>query len=123
MTWRPVRYPVPDQLSETHQADAALAEAVESSGRSRDEVIAGLLRLVTVDEPRPSHPLAGQPRRPASSRAGRVSSHGGLLNTDTDHGAVVLGVAHEAFLSAWPPPAEAIAANVTALRARRVVEQ
>lgn len=32
-----------------------------------------------------------------------------LLTTDADNGAVVIGVAHEAFLSAWPPLAEAIA--------------
>ena len=32
-------------------------------------------------------------------------------------------VAHEAFLSAWPPLAAAIAANATALRARRRIEQ
>lgn len=34
----------------TRQADAALAEATAASGRRREEVIAGLLRLVTVDE-------------------------------------------------------------------------
>jgi hypothetical protein len=34
----------------THQADAALRDAVAASGRSCEEVIAGLLRLVTVDE-------------------------------------------------------------------------
>lgn len=36
---------------------------------------------------------------------------------------MVVGVAHEAFLSAWPPLAEAIAGAATALRTRRVVEQ
>ena len=34
----------------TRQADAALAEAVKAGGRTRDQVIADLLRLVTVDE-------------------------------------------------------------------------
>jgi hypothetical protein len=34
----------------TSQADAALAAAVATGGRSTEEVIAGLLRLVTVDE-------------------------------------------------------------------------
>jgi hypothetical protein len=34
----------------TRQADAALAEAAEAGGRSRPQVIGGLLRLVTVDE-------------------------------------------------------------------------
>lgn len=45
-----------------------------------------------------------------------------LLTTDTDDGTTVIGVAHEAFLAAWPPLAEVIAANASALRARRVVE-
>jgi WD domain, G-beta repeat len=45
-----------------------------------------------------------------------------LLATDADNGAVVIGVTHEAFLSAWFPLAEAITANVSALRARRAVE-
>lgn len=31
------------------QADAALADAIATGGRSREQVIAGLLRLVTVD--------------------------------------------------------------------------
>ncbi|MGB6164440.1 MAG: hypothetical protein WCF33_04590 [Pseudonocardiaceae bacterium] len=46
-----------------------------------------------------------------------------LLITDTDNGSAVVGVAHEAFLSTWAPLAQAIAANVSALRTRRVVEQ
>ena len=35
----------------------------------------------------------------------------------------MIGVAHEAFLSAWPPLTQAIADNASALRARRAVEQ
>ena len=46
-----------------------------------------------------------------------------LLTTDRDNDQVVVGVAHEAFLSAWPPLAEAITAASTALRARRRIEQ
>ncbi|MGB6161569.1 MAG: hypothetical protein WBF75_03125 [Pseudonocardiaceae bacterium] len=34
----------------THQAELALADASTASGQGRGEVIAGLLRLVTVDE-------------------------------------------------------------------------
>ncbi len=45
----------------TRQADAALAAAVASGDRSREEVIAGLLRLATVDEQGRPHPLAGSP--------------------------------------------------------------
>jgi hypothetical protein len=49
-----------------------------------------------------------------------------LLTTDTDdtgQGGVVVSVAHEAFLSAWAPLAQAIQDNVSALRARRAIEQ
>ncbi|HEU0087778.1 MAG TPA: TIR domain-containing protein [Pseudonocardiaceae bacterium] len=108
----------------THQADAALAAAVAVGGRDRAQVIAGLLRVVTVDE-------QGRPTRWRTARdelSAPVRSEldcfvaRRLLTTDTDHGTVVLGVAHEAFLSVWPPLAEAIAANVAALRARRAVE-
>ena len=45
------------------------------------------------------------------------------MTTDTDDGADVVEVAHEAFLSAWPPLATMIADNATALRARRRIEQ
>ncbi|MDQ3153956.1 MAG: TIR domain-containing protein [Actinomycetota bacterium] len=108
----------------THQADAALAEAIGAGGRSREEVVAGLLRLVTVDE-------QGRPTRWRIQRAELPDAvvteldtfvTRRLLTTDTDNDAVVIGVAHEAFLSAWRPLAEAITANVTALRARRAVE-
>ncbi|MGH3866548.1 MAG: TIR domain-containing protein [Pseudonocardiaceae bacterium] len=106
----------------TRQADAALAEA---SGRGREEVIAGLLRLVTVDE-------QGRPTRwrvPRDELPGPVIREldafvrRRLLTTDTTQGSVVVGVAHEAFLSAWAPLAQAIEENASALRARRAVEQ
>ncbi|MGQ0774632.1 MAG: nSTAND1 domain-containing NTPase [Pseudonocardiales bacterium] len=106
------------------QADTALAEALTAGGRSSAEVIAGLLQLVTVDEQ--GGPTRWRVRRDAlpapvvTELDAFVARR--LLSTDTDNGAVVIGVAHEAFLSAWPPLAEAITANVTALRARRAVE-
>ena len=109
----------------TGQADAALAEAVETGGRGREEVIAGLLRLVTVDEQgRPTRwriPLEDLPTPVGTELDVFVTRR--LLTTDTTNGTVVIGVAHEAFLSAWPPLAQAIAANASALRARRAVEQ
>ncbi len=46
-----------------------------------------------------------------------------MLTTDTINDTVVIGVAHEAFLSAWPPLAQTIAENASALRARRALEQ
>jgi WD40 repeat protein len=106
------------------QADIALAEAGGATGRASEEVIAGLLRLVTVDEQ--GAPTRWRVRRDElpgpvvpelDAFVGRR-----LLSTGTDNGVVMIGVAHEAFLSAWPPLAQVIAANVTALRARRAIE-
>ncbi|MGH3772030.1 MAG: WD40 repeat domain-containing protein, partial [Pseudonocardiaceae bacterium] len=111
----------------SRQADAALAEALTVGGRRREEVIAGLLRLVTVDEQ--SHPTRWRipreelPTPVVTELDAFVTTR--LLTTDTTNGngTVVIGVTHEAFLSAWPPLAQAIAANASALRARRAVEQ
>lgn len=108
----------------TRQADAALAKAIAASGRSHEQVIAGLLRLVTVDE-------QGRPTRWRITHAelpepvlieldAFIAQR--LLTTDTDNGTSVIGVTHEAFLSVWPPLAQAIAANASALRARRAIE-
>jgi energy-coupling factor transporter ATP-binding protein EcfA2 len=109
----------------THQADLALAEANAASGRGRGEVIAGLLRLVTVDEQ--GHPTRWRvPRDELLELVIReldVFVTRRLVSTDTENGTVVMGVAHEAFLSAWAPLAQAIAENASALRARRAVEQ
>ncbi len=106
------------------QADAALAAAVAAGGRRREQVIAGLLRLVTVDEHgRPTRwrvDRAELPEPVVTELDAFVTRR--LVTTDTDNGTVVIGVAHEKFLSAWPPLAETIAKNVTALRARRAVE-
>src|SRR4051794_12510735 len=107
------------------QADAALAAAVTTGGRAPDQVVKELLRLVTVDEQ----------GRPTRWRVRRDEIPGSvltefepfvdrrLLTTDAEDDHVVLGVAHEAFLSAWPPLNEAITAAASALRARRQVEQ
>jgi len=107
------------------QADAALADAMAASGRTRDQVIAGLLRLVTVDEHgRPVRWRADRDELPDPVRAeldAFVARR--LLTTDTDSGTAVLAVAHEAFLSAWPPLAAAVTAAAAGLRARRAVEQ
>jgi WD40 repeat protein/energy-coupling factor transporter ATP-binding protein EcfA2 len=114
-----------------HQADAALAEALSCTGRSGEDVIAALLWLVTVDEQaRPTRWRIRRDELPAAVVAqldAFVTRR--LLTIDSDHATVsdpanvVIGVTHEAFLYAWPPLAQAISANVTALRARRAVEQ
>ncbi|MGH3821811.1 MAG: TIR domain-containing protein [Pseudonocardiaceae bacterium] len=119
-----------DQLGEvqgalTRQADAALADARATTGRDRKDVIAGLLRLVTVDEH--GHPTRWRVPRDELpepvTREADVFIARRLLATDTDNGSVVIGVAHEAFLSSWAPLAHAINENASALRARRIVEQ
>ena len=108
------------------QADAARAEARVASGRGSDEVIAGLLRLVTVDENgQPTRwrvPRAELPKSALKEMGAFVDRR--LVITDTDKsGAALIGVTHESFLSAWPPLAEAIARHATALRMRRAVER
>jgi len=109
----------------TRQADAALADASAATGRNGTEVIAGLLRLVTVDEQgRPTRwrvPRDELPEPVTRELDAFVTRR--LLTTDTHNDSVVMGVAHEAFLSAWAPLAQAIEENATALRARRAVEQ
>ena len=111
----------------TRQADAALADAVAASGRSREEVIAGLLRLVTVDKD-------GRPSRRRVLRAELPDPVVIELDTfikcrllttasENEEGSVFVGVAHETFLSAWRPLARAIAAVASALRVRDEVEQ
>ncbi|OLT06305.1 hypothetical protein BJF90_17770 [Pseudonocardia sp. CNS-004] len=109
----------------TRQADAALADAVRAGGRDRDDVLAGLLRLVTVDEQ--GNPTGWRVDRSELPRAVDAELDAfvarRLLVTDTDaDGSAVIGVAHEAFLTEWPPLSEAIDAEATALRARRAVE-
>ncbi|MGR6963200.1 NACHT and WD repeat domain-containing protein [Geodermatophilus sp. URMC 61] len=107
------------------QADVALTDAVTAGGRDRDQVIRELLRLVTVDEQ--GRPTRWRVRR--DELPGQVLTElqpfidRRLLTTDAEHDHVVLGVAHEAFLSAWPPLEKAITASTAALRARRQVER
>ena len=108
----------------TRQADLALGEAMQARGHGREEVIRALLRLVTVDaDGRPTRwrvrlaDLAAVDAEltPFVNRRLLITDRG----TETDDRAAVLEVAHEAFLSAWAPLAEAVADNSTALRARR----
>lgn len=111
------------------QADTALQNATKASGRSEADVIASVLELVTVDED-------GQPTRRVVDRAELAEVvvteldafvERRLLTTtareERDHTVVELSVAHEAFLSGWPPLKAAIEGTRTALQARRAVEQ
>lgn len=109
----------------TREADAAIDDALAAGVGSREEVIAGLLRLVTVDEQ--GRPTQLRVRRDDELPDSVVVAFDAfiarrLLTTDTDNGSAVVGVAHEAFLTTWPPLADAITASASALRARRSVE-
>ena len=109
----------------SRQADAALAEAVDTGGRDVQDVISSLLRVVTVDElNRPTRWRVDRgelPEATAVELEAFVARR--LLVVDADHGRVTIAVAHEAFLSRWPPLADAIAAHASALRMRSSVEQ
>ena len=112
----------------TRQADAALADAITAGGRNREEVIAGLLGLVSVDEQgRPTRRRVSGDELPDAIAAewGAFIARR-LLVTDTDNSrngdGPVVGVAHEALLSNWPPLDEAISAERSALQARRAIE-
>ena len=106
------------------QADLAMTAAQARTGRSRDEVISGLLRLVTVDEQdRPTRwrtPVTDLPEAVRAELDEFVRHR--LLVTDTRAGIAVVAVAHEAFLTGWPPLARAIAERATALKMRPQVE-
>jgi WD40 repeat protein len=106
------------------QADAALAEAMSATGRGRDEVIAGLLRVVTVDEQ--DRPTRWHVRRddlpgPVSVELDAFIEHR-LLTIDTVNSGTVISASHEKFFTAWPPLDESIKATASALRARRSIE-
>jgi TIR domain/AAA ATPase domain len=106
------------------QADAALHDAVHTFGATREQVFAALLDLVTIDEQ----------GRPTKRRValGQITDEENttlepfigrrLLSTEADGERRFVGVAHEAFLEHWPPLKAEIDAQVSALRARRVVE-
>lgn len=107
----------------SRQADAALADAVTAGGRRPSDVIATLLRVVTVDEFH--RPIRGRvdradlPGQAAAELDAFVARR--LLVADRDGARATITVAHEAFLSTWSPLAEAITTHAAALRARASV--
>jgi WD40 repeat protein len=111
------------------QADEALLEAVERGGRSAEDVLKALIRLVVIDE-------VGRPTRmrvprdelsPDDAAALQEFIRRRLLVTDTvgegRNRTVVVGVAHEAFLTAWAPLADAISRDPMALRTQRQLDR
>ncbi len=109
----------------TQHADAALAEAVQASGLTDREVLAGLTRLVTVDETgrrgRRRIKLTSLPE-PLRVALG-VFGERRLLLSDTDDGHAWLTMAHEALFTWWRPLDTATADITAALRTARAVEQ
>jgi WD40 repeat protein len=110
----------------TRHADAAFTAAVQASGLTEREVLAGLTRLVTVDETG----RRGRRRIKLTSLPGplrvalQVFVDRRLLLSDTDEGGQVwLTVAHEALLTGWRPLDTATADITAALRTARTVEQ
>ncbi|HWS94131.1 MAG TPA: WD40 repeat domain-containing protein, partial [Mycobacterium sp.] len=107
------------------QADAALDDACAKTGATRGDVISALLGLVTIDE-------QGRPTKRrvaldecAPATAAQLDSFVArrLLSTEKAEGErTFVAAAHEAFLVNWPPLKDEIDADVTALRARRIVE-
>ncbi|MGH3700582.1 MAG: TIR domain-containing protein, partial [Pseudonocardiaceae bacterium] len=107
-------------------ADVALAEAVRASGLTEREVLAGLTRLVTLDETgrraRRRIKLASL-TAPLRAALGVFVERRLLLSDTDDIGQVWLTVAHEALLTGWCPLEVARADVIAALRAARAVEQ
>ncbi|HEX8936017.1 MAG TPA: TIR domain-containing protein, partial [Pseudonocardiaceae bacterium] len=107
-------------------ADATLTDAIGVSGLSQSQLLAGLTRLVTVDDTgrrarrRTMLPGPADPLRDAL----QVFVDRRLLLSDTDdNNQVWLTVVHEALLTEWRPLDTATANIITALRAARIVEQ
>jgi WD40 repeat protein/energy-coupling factor transporter ATP-binding protein EcfA2 len=109
----------------TQHADLALVAAVRASGLAEPEVLAGLTRLVTIDESgrraRRRIKLTGltEPLRVAL----QVFVDRRLLLSDTDDdGQGWLTAAHEALITRWRPLDAATADITLALRTARTVE-
>src|SRR5690242_947311 len=96
-----------------------------AGGRGKDSVIRELLNLVTVGEnSRPTRRrVARDELQPAARDELDCFVARRLLVTDTENRRAMVGVAHEAFLSAWPPLRSAVEAALSALRARRRIEE
>jgi hypothetical protein len=110
----------------TRHADTALADAVRASGLTDREVLAGLTRLVTIDETgrRARRRITLTSLTPPLRVALGVFVDRRLLLSDTgDSGQAWLTVAHEALLTEWKPLDTATADITVALRAARIVEQ
>ena len=109
----------------TQHADLALAAAVRASGLTEPQVLAGLTRLVTVDETgrraRRRIKLTGL-TEPLRVALGIFVDRRLLLSDTDDDGQGWLTVAHDALLTGWRPLDTATADITLALRTARTVE-
>jgi TIR domain len=107
------------------QADAALAEGAARAGLTQQDVLAGLVRLATVDDA--GHPfrrrieMGGLPDRLRAAFEAFVARR--LLITGIENSRVWITPAHQAFLTAWPPLEAAIADKISALRIALSIER
>lgn len=106
-------------------ADASLAVAVARSGLTQDEVLAGLVRLVTIDDAgRRARRRVRLARLPAPLQVAMgVLVDDRLLVTVAEDDEARVTVAHEALLTAWKPLDAAVSGLAAALVAGRRVEQ
>ncbi|MFX0577584.1 TIR domain-containing protein [Nocardia nepalensis] len=106
------------------QAEIALTQARAATGHSSDDIIAMMLRLVTVDEHGvPTRDRVARDELPESTRKvfDAFVTHR-LLTIAEEDGHIVISAAHEAFPRNWARLRDAIAKKSAALRARRAVE-
>ena len=106
------------------QADAALKEACDTTGVTRDQVISSQLSLVTIDEqgrPTKRHVVLDELSNLVAAQLQPFITRR-LLSTEAFGERTTVAVSHEAFLVHWPPLKDEIDTQATALRARRVVE-
>jgi WD40 repeat protein len=110
----------------TRHADAALTEAIQASDLTEREVLAGLTRLITVDDTgrraRRRIKLTGVPA-PLRAALDVFVNRRLLLSGTDDDGQIWLTVAHEALLTGWRPLDTATVDITAALRTARVIEQ
>jgi hypothetical protein len=109
----------------SRHADAALAAAIEQTGLSEAEVLAGLLRLVTIDNAgrwsRRPITIDGLPERIRAALQVLVERR--LLVVEATEGVDTINVTHEALLTEWRPLRRTIEERLAALQAARTVEQ
>ncbi|MDT3445399.1 TIR domain-containing protein [Pseudofrankia sp. BMG5.37] len=108
-----------------HQADRALARAAQPAGVTKAQVLTTLLRLVTLD----SGGLMVRERVDRASLTPTQRAHlepfvaHRLVTTDVIGDRIELSIAHEAFVTTWPPLAERIRSEADGLRQRREIER